>query len=110
MTLKIRVYAGFDWRSRSAVKIVKEASLILATHYGIHVSVDVIELPYNDLEASSAGLPQVVVEGKTLTRGKIPHLDEILDKCFDILEERFESPWYLVPLGDKKREESLLRV
>jgi hypothetical protein len=110
MTLRIRVYAGFDWRSKSATKIVKEASLILASHYGIHVNVDVIELPYNDLEASSAGLPQVVIEGRTVVRGRIPHIDEVIDACFDVLEERFEKPWYLVPLGHKEREKGLLGV
>jgi hypothetical protein len=110
MTIKIRVYAGFDWRSRAAVKVVKEASLILTSHYGIHVLLDVIELPYNDLEAFSAGLPQVLVENKTIVRGRIPHIDEILDACFDVLEERFERPWYLVPLGNEEREKSFLSV
>ncbi len=110
MTVKITVYAGFDWKSKSAIKIAKEASLILSTHYGIHVTLDIIELPYNDLEAFSAGLPHVVVNGRTVARGRIPYLDEILDTCFDAIEERFEKPWYLVPLRDEKREKGLLGV
>lgn len=110
MIIKITVYAGFDWKSKSTTRIAKEASLILSTHYGIHTSLDIVELPYNDIEASSAGLPHVLVNGKTITRGRIPYLDEILDACFDVLEKRFEKPWYLVPLGDKKGEKGFLGV
>lgn len=109
MPVEIIVYAGFDWRSRLAVEAARQASLVLVSTYGIEAPVDVVELPYGDLDAGEAGLPEVRVEGKIVARGRVPHIDEILDAAFEVLEERFPGAWKAL-LWDEEGEKGLLGV
>ena len=87
--VKITVYAGFDWRSRLAVRVAREAGLYISRTYGIPIEVEVIELPLGDLDASSEGVPVVIVGGHEVSAGDVPSIVDIVDTIFNSLEEEF---------------------
>ncbi len=111
MPVKITVYAGFDSLSRMAVRVAREASLILAAEYSLPVEVEVVELPFTDEDASAAGLPEVWVDGKLVSRGSIPSLTDIVDEAFKSIQESLGVPGSLgFPLAYEEGEKGLLGV
>lgn len=91
-SLKITVYAGFDWRSRLAVKVAREAAVHISRTYAIPVEVEVLELPVGDMD-DDAEVPVVIVGGREVSKGEVPSLVDIVDEAFKGIEEE------LGPLG-----------
>ena len=91
-TLRITVYAGFDWRSRLTVKVVREAAVHISRTYAIPVEVEVLELPVGDMD-DDAEVPVVLVGGREVSRGDVPSMVDIVDEAFKGIAEE------LGPLG-----------
>lgn len=109
--MKIRVYAGFDYKSRLAVNAVREAAVILAAEYAVKVDVEILEFPFGDGESGELGLPEVWVGDRIIARGEAPSIAAIVDAAFNGLEKDFsETGLQLPPLANKEGEESLLSV
>ncbi|MEB3773808.1 MAG: hypothetical protein GSR86_02625 [Desulfurococcales archaeon] len=97
-TLKITVYAGYDWRSRLAVRVVREAGVYIAGTYGIPVDVEVVEVPVGDVDAESSGVPTVILEGRRVSSGSVPSLVDIVDEAFRLIEEEVAPPGSATPI------------
>lgn len=113
MPVKVRVYAGLDYKSRLAVQAVREASVILATAYSVPVDVEILEFPVGDDESGALGLPEVWVGGRLMSRGEPPSISSIVDAVFGELEKGLAGApgaLPLPPLADEEGENSLLSV
>ena len=111
MPVRITVYAGFDSASRMAVRVVREASVILAVEYSLPVEVEVVELPFTDEDAVAAGLPEVWVNGRMVSSGSVPSMSSIIDEAFRSIQESLGVPGGLgFPLAYEEGEKGLLGV
>ncbi len=97
-SLKITVYAGFDWRSRLAVRVAREAAMHIARTYGIPVEVEVLELPVGDIDADEEGVPVVIVGGREVSAGGVPSLVDIVDEAFRIIADEVSAVGLPVPV------------
>ncbi|MEB3780444.1 MAG: hypothetical protein GSR85_09510 [Desulfurococcales archaeon] len=85
-SLKISIYAGFDWRSRLSAKVAREAAIIIAKTYGIPVEVEVIDVPVGDIDAEEHGIPLVLVNERQVSSGSIPSIVSLIDSAFEEIE------------------------
>ncbi len=112
MPVKVRVYAGFDYKSRLAVDAVREAAVILAAEYAVKVDVEVLEFPFGDDESGELGLPEVWVGDRLVARGEPPSIAAIVDAAFKELERGLAGSVGipLPPLANEEGENGLLSV
>ncbi|MCE4613208.1 MAG: hypothetical protein F7C07_05185 [Desulfurococcales archaeon] len=87
---KIVVYSGLDGTSRLAVRVVREAAVLLARNYGVEVDVEVTEIPVGDTEAAQHGLPIIKVNDEVLAQASVPSLSLIVDRVFEYLASNIE--------------------
>ena len=85
-SLKISIYAGFDWRSRLSTKVAKEAAIIITRTYGIPVEIDIVEVPVGDMDAEENGIPLVFVNGRQVSSGGVPSIVGLIDSAFEEIE------------------------
>lgn len=87
---KIIVYSGLDGISRLAVRVVREAAILLARNYGVEVDIEVTEIPVGDTEAPEHGLPLIKVNDEVVAQASVPSLSIIIDKVFEDLASNVE--------------------
>ena len=88
---RIVVYASLDYEGRMAVRVAKDAAVILAREYGVPVDVEIVEVPVSGEEARSHGLPTVYVNSRKITEGVVPALSDLVDEVFKSISEGVES-------------------
>ena len=90
--IEITVYKGVDVEGVLAERVVKMASLAIATGYGIPVEVNVIEIPADSVECRERGLPVIIVNGEVVSEGKVPAVSDLIDVIFRIIGSKAGVP------------------
>lgn len=80
--MRIDAYIGHDWKSRMAARILRDLQLYFAREYGIVVEVSLTEIMIGDSDEEDL-VPLVMMEGKVLSRGRVPSMEELVDAVFD---------------------------
>ncbi|MDM7275968.1 MAG: hypothetical protein P3X22_007660 [Thermoprotei archaeon] len=102
--LEVKVYLGIDWKSRLAQEILSEVERILASNYGFNVEINVMELPLGDTDPEAENMPIIVVNNRTVVRGRIPSAQELLDALFEALSSEVGETLLGFPLLDNGGE------
>ena len=88
---RIVVYASLDYEGRMAIRVAKDAAVILAREYGVPVDVEIVEVPASGEEARAHGLPIVYIDGRRISEGVVPAISDLVDEVFKSISEGVES-------------------
>ncbi len=106
--MEVKVYLGIDWKSRLTREVLSEVERILASSYGFNVEADVMELPLGDTDPEAEDMPVIVVNGRTIVKGRTPSAQELLDALFEALSSEVGETLLGFPLlgnGEESEEE-----
>ncbi|MCX8195739.1 MAG: hypothetical protein N3F67_01445 [Acidilobaceae archaeon] len=81
--MKLVAYLGVDWRSRLTERVLKDLSVYLASHYGLGMELDFVELPLGDMDEEE--LPLVILEGEVISKGEVPSMSYLVEAVFERL-------------------------